>query len=96
MQTERATVSSDWQVYIIEASDGRLYTGISTDVQRRYAEHGDRRGARFFRGRRPAALVYVETGHDRSSALRREYAIKRLSRAEKLSLIAAAQSGQRS
>ena len=76
-----------WQVYIIEATDGRLYTGIATDADRRFAEHGTKRGARFFRGRQPRALVYLERGHDRSTALKREYAIKRLSRDEKLNLI---------
>jgi putative endonuclease len=81
----------DWSVYIIETSAGTLYTGISTDVERRFSEHAaGTRGARFFRVRKPAAVVYVEGGHTRASAARREAAIKRLNRARKLEMIAAA------
>lgn len=77
-----------WCVYIIEASDGRLYTGVTTDVERRFVEHsGTLRGARFFRGRQPVKVVYTESHPDRSSALRRESAIKKLKREEKLRLI---------
>ncbi|MEM1092355.1 MAG: GIY-YIG nuclease family protein [Pseudomonadota bacterium] len=77
-----------WSVYMIEASDGRLYTGVSTDPERRFSEHqsGGRRAARFFRGRSPRRIAYVEAGHTRSSALKREAAIKKLSRREKLEL----------
>lgn len=76
-----------WFVYIIRASDGRLYTGITTDVQRRFDEHGrPGKGARFFRGRRPVKVVYTETHPDRSSALKREAAIKNLNRDEKVEL----------
>ena len=78
-----------WSVYIIESTTGALYTGVSTDVERRFREHADgRRGARYFRGAKPRAVVFVEGGHTRSSACRREAAIKRLSRADKLQLIA--------
>lgn len=81
--------ASEWMVYIIRASDGSLYTGITTDVERRWSQHRDGRGgAKFFRGRSPEALVLVEAGHDRVSASKREAAIKRLSRSEKLELIA--------
>ncbi len=78
-----------WSVYMIESSDGRLYTGISTDPTRRFAEHqaGGSRGARFFRGRSPKRIAYVEPGHTRSSALQREAALKKLSRRQKLQLI---------
>jgi putative endonuclease len=77
-----------WFVYIIKASDGRLYTGVTTDVARRFGEHaGTQRGARFFRGRQPVEVVYSESHPDRSSALRREADIKRLSRGLKLDLI---------
>ena len=80
---------SGWYVYIIKASDGSLYTGITTDVRRRFNEHcGSGKGARFFRGRQPIAVVYTENHPDRSSALRREIAIKNLSRGGKLDLIA--------
>lgn len=78
----------NWVVYIITASDGSLYTGITTDMERRWREHCDgRRGARFFRGRSPLHLAYLEPSADRSSASRREALIKRLTRPEKLSLI---------
>lgn len=82
----RAT-GMDWQVYIILCTDRSLYTGITRDIRRRLAEHGGRRGARYFRGRRPLEVVYLESGHSRSSASRREAAIKKLSRAGKLRLI---------
>jgi len=82
------STGTNWFVYIIRASDGRLYTGISTDVARRFCEHsGTARGARFFRGRRPEAVVYTEMQPDRSNALRREAEIKKLSRVKKLGLI---------
>ncbi len=86
--TERA-----WQVYILLCSDGSLYTGITTDVARRFAQHRAGNGAKFFRGRVPRRLVYLETGHDRSSASRREVEIKRLRPADKRRLIAT-QGGQ--
>lgn len=78
----------EWFVYIIEASDGSLYTGVTTDIARRFAEHGDnRRGARFFRGRQPLRVVYSESLPDRSSAQKRESDIKKLTRKKKLELI---------
>lgn len=77
-----------WYVYMIKASDGSLYTGVTTDVQRRFDEHcSPNKGARFFRGRKPLEVVYSEIHPDRSSALKREAAIKRLTRAEKLALL---------
>jgi len=89
-ETERS--AANWFVYIIRASDGRLYTGITTDVDRRFSEHaGSGKGARFFRGRQPEAVVYTEMQPDRGSALRREAEIKKLSRMGKLDL-----AGQRS
>ena len=79
---------SDWYVYIIRASDGSLYTGITTDVERRFVEHcSPDKGARFFRGRKPLEVVYTETHPDRSSALKRESVIKKLKRDLKLELI---------
>ena len=77
----------NWQVYIILCSDETLYTGITTDLQRRLAQHSSGRGAKYFRGRQPLAVVYKECGHTRSTAGRREVEIKRLSRTEKLLLI---------
>ena len=77
----------DWQVYIILCTDNSLYTGITTDLERRLSQHGGKRGAKYFRGRRPRQVVYLETGHTRSSASRREADIKQLGRAGKLRLI---------
>ena len=79
-----------WSVYIIEVSDNSLYTGVSTDVERRFREHaGTRRGARFFHGRTPLRVVYEEPGHTRSSACRREAAIKKLDPRAKRELVRA-------
>lgn len=81
----------NWQVYIILCSDDSLYTGITTDLARRLRQHGAGRGAKYFRGRRPEKVVYLETGHTRSSAGRREAEIKALSHADKWSLVRAEQ-----
>lgn len=78
----------NWQVYIILCSDDSLYTGITKDVARRFNQHADKQGAKYFRGRLPKQLVYVETGHDRSSASKREGVIKKLPRLQKLQLLA--------
>ena len=82
---------SDWSVYIIHCNDGSFYTGISNNVDRRMQQHASQQGAKYFRGRRPEMLVYLETGHDRSSASRREAAIKRLRRPAKQALIASSE-----
>ena len=79
---------TDWHVYIILCSDDSLYTGITTDVERRLQQHGDGRGAKYFRGRRPIRLFYLESGHTRSSAGKREAEIKRMKRADKCLLAA--------
>lgn len=79
--------NNDWYVYIILCSDTSLYTGITTDVDRRFSEHSNHKGAKYFRARSPKKIVYVENGHSRSSASQREAAIKKLDRQEKLSLI---------
>jgi putative endonuclease len=80
--------SGNWFVYIILASDNSYYTGITTDPQRRWRQHCDQTGgAKFFRGRRPKKFLYAETGHTRSSASRREAAIKKLGRRAKSELI---------
>lgn len=73
----------NWQVYMILCSDNSLYTGITTDPARRLRQHASGRGAKYFRGRRPEKLLYLETGHSRSSAGRREAEIKRLTHAGK-------------
>jgi putative endonuclease len=76
-----------WFVYVVRCGDGSLYTGIATDVAARVSVHNDGRGARYTRSRRPVTLVYVERKRSRSTALKRELAIKALGRAEKLALI---------
>lgn len=81
----------NWLVYIIHCSDNTLYTGITNNLERRLQQHASQRGAKYFRGRQPQAVVYREAGHDRSSASRREAAIKKLSRDEKQQLIATTQ-----
>jgi len=80
----------NWKVYIICCSDNTLYTGITIDTARRFDQHCNQQGAKYFRGRRPKALVYIETGHSRRTASQREIAIKKLSRPDKLQLIATA------
>jgi putative endonuclease len=84
----RATAGAAWCVYMLRCADGSLYTGITTDVARRVAEHnGDSGlGARYTRSRRPVELVHVEAAADRAAASRREAAIKRLDRTRKLAL----------
>jgi len=78
----------DWKVYIIRCDDETLYTGVTTDLERRFREHRDLRcGAKYFNGRKPLEVVYSESGHDRSSACKREAVIKKLSRNEKLRLV---------
>ena len=83
--------SGNWSLYIIEATDASLYTGITTDVERRFEEHRNGpRGARYFNGRNPHRIIYREDGHSRASASRREAEIKKLSRRAKQALIASA------
>ena len=72
---------------VSRCGDGSLYTGVATDPDRREQEHNGKRGAAYTRARRPVKLIYREPASNRSSALRREWAIKRLTRAEKLELI---------
>jgi putative endonuclease len=79
-------------VYILECADGSFYTGWTTDLERRVAQHNTGRGAGYTRSHRPVKLVYWEEHPDRRSAQRREIALKRLPRARKAALIAA-QSG---
>jgi putative endonuclease len=76
--------------YILECEDGTYYTGWTTDPQRRLREHSAGRGARYTRSHPPARLAFVEAQADRASAMRRELALKRLSRPRKQALIASA------
>lgn len=79
-----------YYVYMVKCADKTLYTGIATELERRIEEHnGSDKGAKYTRTRRPVTLVYSEAHQDRSSASKREYEIKKkMSRAEKLKLIA--------
>ena len=74
-------------VYILKCADGTLYTGWTTDLERRLRAHNSGQGARYTRGRRPVRLVYSEEQPARSAAQKREAAIRRLSRTDKLKLI---------
>ncbi len=75
--------NSNWFLYIIECTDGSLYTGITVDVEARYAAHCQGIGARYTRSHPPRRLLGFETHPNRSSASKAEYRIKRLSTAEK-------------
>ena len=77
----------NWQVYMILCADNSLYTGITVDVRRRFFQHLSGAGAKYFRGHTPLRLVYLESGHDRSSASQREARIKKLRPNEKRQLI---------
>ncbi len=76
-----------WYVYILECADTTYYTGITTDIERRIAEHAAGTGAKYTKGRGPLTLIYQEEHVDRSSASKREIEIKALSKAQKLVLI---------
>lgn len=78
-----------WYLYILRCGDGSFYTGITTDVAHRLQMHESGRGAKYTRGRAPLELVYCEPCADRSAALRREIAVKRLTKQEKIQLISA-------
>jgi putative endonuclease len=78
-----------WWVYILRCSDRSLYTGITTDLETRLAAHRDGSASKYTRARRPVRLVYQEPHPNRSSAAKREAAIKKLARSAKLALIRA-------
>jgi predicted GIY-YIG superfamily endonuclease len=78
----------DWFVYILHCADRTLYTGVTTDMEKRLADHRSGRGARYTRARLPVNLVYVEPATDRGAALRRESEIKRMRAADKRELVA--------
>ncbi len=87
--TGNAEQETPWHVYILRCADGSLYTGMARDPEARLRQHNGKRGAAYTRSRRPVALAYREPAADRSTALRREWAIKQLTRTEKLDLIMA-------
>lgn len=76
-----------WYVYILRCGDDTLYTGSTDDIARRLTAHNSGKGAKYTRGRGPLELVYSEELSTHSDALKREIAIKRLTRKEKLMLI---------
>lgn len=73
--------------YILECADGTYYTGWTTDPERRERQHNAGQGARYTKTRRPVQLVYIEVQSDRSTAQKREFKIKKLTRAKKEALI---------
>ncbi len=81
-------LKSEWWVYILRCSDGTLYTGITTNLERRTHQHNAGRAARYTRSRGPVVLVFHELQPDHGTALRREAAIKLCTRAAKQRLIA--------
>ena len=84
------TQTRKWCVYMVSCSDNSLYTGITTDIERRMQQHNsDKGGARYTRSRRPVTLTYLEYTDSRSKAAKREYHIKQLSVEQKRSLIVA-------
>lgn len=80
-------MESQWYLYILRCGDGSLYTGITTDVQRRFAEHVSGKGAKYTRGRGPLELVYQEELTSHSQALKREVQVKALKRIQKEQLM---------
>ena len=76
-----------WYVYILRCADGTLYTGSTDDVARRVQVHNSGKGAKYTRGRTPVEAVYSEECESYSAALKREYAIKQLTKRQKLELI---------
>jgi len=79
-----------WFVYMVQCRDASLYTGATNDLSRRVKAHSEGKGARYTRSRRPVTLVFSRRVKDRSSALKLEAKLKRLSRAEKVALVASA------
>lgn len=75
-------------IYILECNDGSLYTGITKDIAKRLDEHNTKdKGAKYTKARRPVKLIYKESSDNRSTASKREYEIKKLSRLKKLELV---------
>lgn len=85
-----ATARRGWHVYLLRCRDGTLYAGATNDLPQRLARHAAGKGARYTRSRLPVELAWTVRVRDRGGALRREAAVKRLPRAEKLLLVARA------
>jgi len=80
-------MNSNWHVYMIQTISGKLYTGITTNLERRFAEHlSSKKGAKFFQTSKPKKIVFQESHPSRSSALKREWQIKKMNRADKIKL----------
>lgn len=84
---ERNKKNKNWKVYIIQTSTGKLYTGITTDLNSRLEKHKNKKGAKYFRLEKPEKIVFIENYNNRSEATKREIEIKTLSRSKKLELI---------
>ena len=80
-------MENTWHLYILRCKDGTLYTGITTDVEKRFQAHQSGKGAKYTRGRGPLELVYREQCGSHSDALKREWEVKQLSREQKQALI---------
>ena len=80
---------SDWYLYLVSCGDGSLYTGVTTDVDRRFKAHQEAQGAKYLKGRGPLALVYREKIGDKRLAFRAEHAVKRWPRDRKERLVRA-------
>lgn len=79
--------SKDFKVYILKCADDTLYCGMTNDLEKRVKAHNEKNGAKYTRGRTPVRLVYFETDYTMSEALKRECAIKKLTKQKKLKLI---------
>jgi len=90
MADQPSTSEPQWHLYLLRLANGHLYTGITTDVERRFAEHvaGPPKGAKCLRGRGPLQLVHAQPVGGRGEALRAEWAVKKLSKRHKEQLIA--------
>ncbi len=90
----RPAIPRGWCVYLLRCGDGSLYAGATNDLEERVATHARGRGGRYTRSRLPVVLVHFEPARGRGAALRREAALKRLTRAEKLALVASSGAGR--
>lgn len=82
-------MTTRWFVYMVRCADNTLYTGVTTDIERRLHEHnGSARGARYTRARRPVTMVWQEESENRAAACRREYEVRNFDRLKKLDLLA--------
>ena len=87
LEKDEATLPRSWHVYILRCADATLYTGVTTELERRLEIHNESpRGAKYVRGRRPAVLVYSRPMPNKSAALKEESRIKKLKRTDKLKL----------